>query len=121
MHILEEVAYAIRIARGGVTHPVLGAVRLDELLGGISPKRWVALQQHLGCPLPPADDLGTVWDLLAHVARQRPDLELPARVNVAAWRQAQIVAGVRFVMAGNFGIPPERITRETSFIEDLGV
>jgi len=93
MRLLEEVAYAIRIARGAVTHSVLGAVRLDELLGGVTPKRWAAMQEHLGCPLPHlkfvqghwfrTDQLETVWDLLAHVARHRPDWELPGRVNVA--------------------------------------
>ena len=62
-----------------------------------------------------------MWDLLAHVARHRPDLELPARVSLAAWRHAQIVAGVRVVVVANFDLPPERVTRDFNFVEDLGL
>lgn len=104
MRVLDEVADAIRIARGGRTVPVHTSVVLCEILGdAITPTQWSAIQRHLGCELPPlvldqghwfrTDGFQTVWDLADFVARCRPEWEAVTDSTVAAWQNAQIFAG----------------------------
>jgi acyl carrier protein len=130
MRILDEVAAAIRLARGGRTLPLRSSVMLVEQFDGpVTVSQWDLIHHHLDCPLPQlefvrgqwfrTDSLQTVWDLVAHVARYHPDWELPTELTSAAWRNAQIFAGVRAVMVERLSMPPEQVTRSTRFLEDL--
>jgi acyl carrier protein len=130
MRILDEVAAAIRLARGGRTVPIRSSVMLVEQFDGpMTVSQWDLLHHHLGCPLPQlefvrgqwfrTDSLQTVWDLVADVSRYHPDWELPAELTSAAWRNAQIFAGVRAVMVECLAMPAEQVTRSTQFLEDL--
>lgn len=132
MRALDEVADAIRIARGGRTAPVLSAVGIEEVFGGpVTPRQWSAMQKHLGCPLPPMefdqghwfrlDDFATIWDLVGYVARHHPDWELPAETTVAAWREAQVFAGVRVELVGAGNLDPKDVVREARLMRDLGL
>jgi hypothetical protein len=127
MRVLDEVADAIRIARG-CSLPVRTSVALADVFPeGITAGQWWAMEKHLDCPLPPlrheggrwyrTDDFASVWDLVEYVARHHPDWELPAELTSAAWRNAQVFAGVRAVVTDSFGISAEEVTRQTRFID----
>jgi hypothetical protein len=85
VRVLDEVAEAVQLARGGrLPRPVRAGERLDDLIGAVvTGERWAAAERHLGCPLPPVafvqghwflpDEFETVWDVADHVARHRPD------------------------------------------------
>lgn len=131
MRVLDEVAEAVQLARGGrLPRPVREAVRLDECVGAaVTGARWAAAARHLGCPLPPVsfdqghwflpDEFPTVWELADHVARHRPDWEPPAARTAAAWREAQVFAGVREVLAEAGNLDPAEITRSARLRKDL--
>jgi hypothetical protein len=131
MRVLDEVADAVRIARGGYAHPVTSSIVLEELFGGSpTPRQWAAMQKHLGCPLvefdqghwfPLRDDFLTVWELVAYVAEYRPDWEPPREPTTAAWRNAQIFAGVRAVLVDAGNLDPEQVVREARFVRDLNL
>lgn len=132
MRVLDEVADAIRIARGGRTIPVQSSVALREVLGDpVTPEQWAALQRHLGCPLPPlefdqghwfrTDDFKTVWELAEYVARCRPEWVAASELTVAAWRNAQIFAGVRVEVAGAGNLDLSEVVREARFKRDLNM
>jgi hypothetical protein len=132
MRVLDEVADAIRLARGGYTVRVHSAVVLEEVLGGpISPRQWSAMEEHLGCPLPPLefdqghyfrkDEFVTVWDLVEHVGRHRPSWERPMERPVAAWREAQIFAGVRVVLVDCANVDPGEVVRTARLRRDLNM
>ena len=132
MRVLDEVADAIRIARGGRTSPVLSAIDLETILGGpISPRQWTPFEDHLNCPFPPldfdqghwfrTDEFRTVWDLVDHVAAYHPEWELPAERTVAAWGNAQIFAGVRAELAYAGNLDPRDVVREARLGPDLGM
>jgi hypothetical protein len=132
MRVLDEVADAIRIARGGLAHPVRSSVVFeDQFAGPVTPSQWTAMQRHLGCLLPPlefdqghwfrTDDFVTVWDFAAYVAAHHPDWELPAEPTPAVWRNAQIFAAVRceLVAAGN--LDPRKVVRTARLRRDLNL
>ena len=133
MRVLDEVAEAVQLARGGRRpRPVRAGERLDELIGAAATAdRWAAAARHLGCPLPPVafvqghwflpDDFETVWDVADHVARHRPDWEPPAERTAAAWREAQVFAGVREVLADAGNLEPTEVTRGARIRTDLGL
>lgn len=130
MRVLDEVADAIRMARGGRTIPVHSAVLLEDILDGpITPRHWLALAEHLGCPMPPLefdqghwfrkDEFVTVWDLVEHVARHRPKWERPSEMTVAVWQEAQVFVGVREVLADVGNIDPGEVVRTARLGPDL--
>jgi hypothetical protein len=132
MRVLDEVADAIRIARGGRTVPVHTCVLLREVLGDpITPAQWAALQRHLGGVLPPlvldqghwfrTDDFETVWDLAEYVARLRRDWEPVLSATVADWQNAQIFAGVRVEVAGAGNLDATEVVREARLMRDLSL
>jgi hypothetical protein len=130
MRVLDEVADAIRIARGGLTHPVLSSVVLEDIFGGpITPRQWARIQKHLACPLPPlefdqghwfrTDDFETVWDLVAYIAKHHPDWEPPLERTTAAWRNAQIFVGVRVEVAEAGSLRLKDVVRSARLRRDL--
>lgn len=130
MRVLDEVADAIRIARGGRTVPVHTSVVLCEVIGeSITPTQWSAIQRHIGCALPPlvfdqghwfrTDDFETVWDLAAYVTQFRRDWEAVLSATVAAWQNAQIFAGVRVELAGVGNLDVAEVVREARLMRDL--
>jgi hypothetical protein len=133
MRVLDEVAEAIHVARGRrLPRPVLSSDQLGDSLGtAVTGERWAAAAKQLGCPLPPVtfdqghwllpDGLETVWDLVEHVARCRPDWEPPAARTPAAWREAQVFAGVREVVADAGNLDPAEVTRGARLQKDLGL
>ncbi len=130
MRVLDEVADAMRIARGGLTVPVHSSVVLAELfVDPITPQQWSTMQSHLGCPLPAfefdqghwfrADEFQTVWEIVAHVAKQRHDWESPIEQSIAAWRNAQVFAGVRAAIAEAGNLDQEEVIRSARLKRDL--
>jgi hypothetical protein len=131
MRVLDEVADAVHLARGErCPRPVRAGERLDDLIGGAATdRRWAAAARHLGCPLPPVRfDQGhwflptgfeTVWDVVDHVARHRRDWEPPAERTAAAWREAQVFAGVRSVLVDAGNLEPAEVTRGARLRADL--
>jgi hypothetical protein len=130
MRVLDEVADAVRIARGGITAPVKEAVALEEILGGpITRAQCAALQRHLDCPVPlwefdqghwfQNDTIVTVWDVVDHVARHHPDWELPAERTPAAWREAQVFVGVRKGLVEALSLDPNEVVRSARVMRDL--
>lgn len=127
MRVLDEV----HIARGQhYPRPVRDGERLEVLIGPmLTGARWAAAARHLGCPLPPAtfdqghwflpDGFVTVWDLAAHVARERSEWEPPAERTPAAWQEAQVFAGVREVLVDAVNLYPEEVTRGARLRADL--
>jgi hypothetical protein len=131
MRVLDEVAEAIRTARG-LSHPVLTTFGLEELFEPpITPEQWGAMQQSLACSLPPLEfvqghwflpaGFATIWDLVDLAARVHPEWEVPATRTAAAWREAQIFAGVRFVVAKAGALDLEQVVREARLKADLGL
>jgi hypothetical protein len=130
MRVLDEVADAIRIARGGIAHPIRSSVVLEDLFGGpVATGQYAAMQKHLGCPLLEFDqghwfaitDFLTVWELVAYIAVHHPDWELPRAPTVAAWRNAQVFAGVRAVLMDAGNLDPNEVVREARFVRDLNL
>src|SRR5262249_22274617 len=131
MRVLDEVAEAIRNARG-LSHPVLSAFGLEELFERpITPEQWGAMQQSLACSLPPLefvqghwflpDDFATIWDLVDRAAHAHPDWEPPTTRTAAVWREAQIFAGVRCVIAESLGLDLEDVVRKARLKAGLGL
>jgi hypothetical protein len=132
VRVLDEVADAVQAGRGGrVFRPVVTAVGIADQFGfPVTGPRWAAMERRLGCPLPPLDydqghwwlppGLATVWDLVDHVARCRPELEPPAARTAAAWREAQVFAGVRETLVDALNIGPADVTRRARLRADLG-
>jgi hypothetical protein len=133
MRVLDEVAEAVQLARGGrLPRLVRAGERLDDLIGAaFTADRWAAAERHLGCPLPPVefvqghwflpDGFETVWDVADHVARHRPDWEPPAERSAAAWREAQVFTGVREVLVDAGNLDPAEVTRPARLGRDLGL
>lgn len=131
MRVLDELADAFHAGRGErVPRPVVTSVGLEEQFGyPVTAARWAAVERRLGCPLPQlAFDQGhwwlpqgfdTVWDLAAHVARSRPDWEAPREQTPAAWREAQVFAGVRAVLVDAGNVEPVEVVRPARLMADL--
>jgi hypothetical protein len=131
MRVLDEVAEAIRRARGSRQRSVLAPFGLEQQFGyPITAREWTAIERHLACPLPPVeftqghwflpDGFETIWDLVDHAARWHPEWEPPADRTEAAWREAQIFAGVRVVVAEALAVEPKAVTRQARLKADLG-
>ena len=132
MRVHDEVADAIRRAGGRAPRPVVSSFQLQELFEWpITPKQWALIQKHLGCPLPPLefvqghwflpDGYETIWDLMEVAADAHPEWELPAERTEAAWRNAQVFAGVRICLADAGSLDPEDVVREARLRRDLGL
>src|SRR5262249_46339110 len=133
MRVLDEVAEAIHLARGErCPRPVRAGERLEDLIGGaVTDRRWAAAARHLGCPLPHVrfgqgpwflpGGFETVWDVVDHVSRHRPDWEPPAVRSTAAWREAQVFAGVRSVLVDAGNLEPGAVNRGARLRVDLGL
>ncbi|MBN9523175.1 hypothetical protein J0H58_32445, partial [bacterium] len=115
---------------GRLPRPVGAGDRLDDLIGAaVTGARWAAAERRLGCPLPPVrfeqghwflpDEFQTVWDVADHVARHRPDWEPPAARTAAAWREAQVFAGVREVLVEAGNLDAGEVTRPARLRHDL--
>jgi hypothetical protein len=132
MRVLDEVADAIQAARGAAPHPVLSSFNLEGQFGRpIAPKQWAAIQSSLACSLPPLEfvqghwllpgGFETIWDLVAHASRAHPGWEPPAERTVDAWRNAQVFAGVRTVLADAGALDKRQVVREARLKRDLGL
>jgi hypothetical protein len=131
MRVLDEVAAAINLARDEpAPRPVVSAFGLEEQFTyTLHPHGWAALQRHLGCKLPPLvfvqghwllpDGFATIWNLVEVAADMHPDWEPPEERTVAAWRNAQVFAGVRDVMVDALAVEPQDVTRQTRFKDIL--
>ena len=129
MRVLDEVAAAINLARAQpAPRPVISAFGLeDQFAYTLHPHGWAAIQSHLGCQLPPLvftqghwffpEGFATIWDLVEVAADAHPDWDPPEVRSVAAWRNAQIFAGVRDVMVEALGVESEEVTRDLRFID----
>jgi hypothetical protein len=133
MRVLDELADAFHAVRGGRRpRAVVSSARLEDQFGSlISPTQWTALQRQLGCTLPSLEfnqghwwlpaGLATVWDLAASVGRSWPDSVPPPAASPAAWREAQIFAGVRDVLVNASNCDPTEVTRPARLPADLGL
>jgi hypothetical protein len=132
MRVLDEVAEAIRRARGPRQRPVLTPFGLEEQFDRpITPREWTAIQRHLACSLPPLefvqghwflpDGFATIWDLVEHARRCHFDWEPPVVRTEEAWREAQIFAGVKIALVNMFALNPKTVMRSACFIDDLGL
>ena len=129
MRVLDEVAAAINLAREEPgPRPVISAFGLEEQFTyTLHPNGWAAIQRHLGCKLPPLvfvqghwllpDGFTTIWDLVEVAADAHPDWDPPETRTEAAWRNAQVFAGVRDVMVDALCVDPKDVTRKTRFID----
>lgn len=132
MRVLDEVAAAINLARDESTpRPLVSAFGLeDQFAYTLHPHGWAALQRYLGCELPPLvfaqghwlfpEGYETIWDLVEVAADAHPDWDPPEERTVAAWRNAQVFAGVRDVMVDALNVDPEQVTRMVRLKRDLG-
>jgi hypothetical protein len=131
MRVLDELADAIHVACGwSLPRSVQSSVELTAQFGyRITPVRWAVVQRCLGCPLPSLTfdqghwwlplEFTTVWDLAAQVARCRPEWEPPAATTPAAWREAQVFAGVRHVLIEAGNLNREAVVRKARLMADL--
>lgn len=131
MRVLDEVATAINLARDQPgPRPIVSAFGLDEQFTyTLHPKGWDLLRRHLACPLPPLafvqgqwflpDDFANIWDLVEVAADAHPEWERPVARTEAAWRNAQVFAGVKVTLVDALGVDPEQVTREAR-LSDLG-
>jgi hypothetical protein len=131
MRVLDEVAEAIRRAEERTPRPIVSAFGLREQFERLPvPWHWVAIQRYLACPLPlqefvPGEGYRpvgfyTIWDLVDHVDRFRPDWVRPLKRTEAAWQDAQIFAGVRVSVAEAGGLDLEIVVRGARLMHDLG-
>lgn len=131
MRVLDEVAIAIRRARGSGRRPILTPFGLEQQADSpFTPREWAVIQKHLACDVPPLqfaqghwflpDGFATIWDLVDCAARFRPDWETPAERTEAAWREAQIFAGVKIELVDALSIDAKLVTRKARLKRDLG-
>lgn len=131
MRVLDEVATAIRLARGSGRLPILTPFGLEwQADQPLTPREWSVIQKHLGCDLPPLefvqghwflpDGFATIWDLADCVACAHPEWESPAERTEGAWREAQIFAGVRIVLVEALNVDFHQVTRGARLKRDLG-
>jgi hypothetical protein len=131
MRALDEVAEAVRRARGSRQRPVLTPFGLEAQFDyPLTAREWNVIRDHLACPLPALefvqghwflpDGFETIWDLVDHVIHFRPGLERPTERTETTWREAQIFAGVKIELIGALSIDPQLVTRDARLKHDLG-
>jgi hypothetical protein len=131
MRVLDEVADAICSVRVRFL-PLLSDFRLETIFERpVTPKEWGAIARSLACRLPPLEfvlghwflpeGFETIWDLVERAARAHPDWEPPAERTAAAWRNAQVFAGVRTVLAYAGALDQKQVVREARLKRDLGL
>jgi hypothetical protein len=133
MRVLDELAQAIHLARGGQRpRRIIGSDRLADQFGWfITLDLWSEFQQCLGCELPSLqvgprfhwafpNGWSTVWDLADYVSARHVEWLRPRSRDVREWQEAQIFAGVRDVLA-DIGVDEEAIVRSARLVEDLGL
>jgi hypothetical protein len=131
MRVLDEVAEAIRRARGSRQRPVLTPFGLEAQFDfPITAREWDAIRAHLACPIPAlAFDQGhwflpagfeTIWDLVDVAARFHPEWDRPVARTEDAWREAQIFAGVKIELVYALSVDPKQVTRKARLKHDLG-
>lgn len=132
MRVLDEVAVAIRLARGSGRLPILTPFALErQAEQPLTPREWSVIQKHLACDLPPLqfvqghwflpDGFDTIWDLVDRAARAHPSWELPTERTEAAWREAQLFAGLRITLVDALDVRPEAVVRSARIMADLGL
>jgi hypothetical protein len=132
MRVLDEVADAVQAAREHTPHPVVSAFGLEQQFARpVAPKEWDVIQRSLACSLPALEfvqghwflpaGFATIWDLVDHAARMHPEWDPPAERTAAAWRNAQVFAGVRTCLADAGSLDKERVVREARLKRDLGL
>jgi hypothetical protein len=132
MRVLDEVAAAINLARAVCPRPVVSTFGLDDQFTyTLDPQGWAAIQRHLGCKLPPLvfaqghwllpEGFVTIWDLVEVAADAHPDWDPPEARTVAAWRNAQVFAGVKESLVEALNVEPSAVKREARLMRDLGM
>ena len=130
MRVLDEVAEAIRRARGFRLRSVIASFELEQQFDyPITAREWAMIERHLACPLPPVeftqghwflpDGFETIWDLVDHAAHWHPGWSPPTDRTEAAWREAQIFAGVKLTLVEALAVEPVAVTREARFADLL--
>jgi hypothetical protein len=131
MRVLDEVAEAIRRARGWRQGPVFTPSELEQQFDHpITPREWTAIGKHLGCWLPPLefvqghwflpDGFETIWDLVDSASRSHPEWERATERTEAAWREAQIFVVVRVCLVDAGSLDPRDVVRTARLTRDLG-
>lgn len=133
MRVLDALADAFHLARaGGGPRAVVSSDSLaDQFAGPLLPADWVRLQRALPANLPPLGFAGgrwvpprgwrDVWQVADYLSARLPDWEPTDARSVAAWREAQVFAGVRSVLVEAGGVEPERVVRPARLMADLGL
>lgn len=125
---LDEVAAALHAVRGQPKpRRIVNSIKLlQQFPGDFAARDWRRLQEELDCLLPPLENgqlpcgWETVFDLAAYVATKRVEFDPPAEFTLAAWRNAQVFAGVRDCMVEQLALEPYEIHRDGSFAYDYG-
>src|SRR5262245_45743157 len=129
MRVLDEVAEAIRRAHGRRYRPaVVSSFSLEQHFGGtLAPEEWAVVQKHLACGLPPLEFAAGHWFLPTGLTTSGGDGERgldadsdwrpPTARTVAAWREAQVFAGVKIVMVDALGVEPEAVVRSARIVD----
>jgi hypothetical protein len=129
---LDEVAAALHVVRGRPSsRRIVNSVKLAlQFASDFGAKDWRRLERELDVVLPPLEarkavldfpsKWETVFDVADYLAAKRLEFEPPPERTLAAWRNAQIFAGVRDALEDATGLRPQMIHREASFVKDLG-
>ena len=67
------------------------------------------------------DGFDSIWDLVDAVTDAYPEWEPPEARTEAAWRNAQIFAGVKVTLVDALSVRPSAVTREARLKRDLGM
>lgn len=133
MNALGEIAHALWELHGRPTPvPIVSSVALeDQFPEGLDGEMWNRLERRLEVILPPLEfvedgicrlpeGMQTIWDFANHVAWYRPDWEPPRETTFIAWREAQVFAVVRHILADALNVGREEVVRSARLMGDLG-
>ena len=134
MNVLDELAQALHVVRGE-KHPwqIVNSIFLADQFGGrVTIAKWVVLERELQTPLPPLGfergryclpaelQSKPIWSLIPYVLEYHPDWKWPEERTLAAWRDAQIFAGVREAVVEAAGVDADEVVRSATLAKDLG-
>jgi hypothetical protein len=130
--VLDELAQALHVVqRPQQRRVIVASLELhSQFEEPITPRIWHALAAQLVCFLPPLKRFAdgqwtlpnrcdTVQDLAEIIADHHLEWDLPWRIRMADWTEAQVFAGVKATLVEALNLEPAEVFRSATLQGDL--